>query len=170
MATLSEYGFDPELEAPAALSASVQVTNEHEPSFARIQLSEPRRGFSFESSMVRTGETSECEVAAETAAALRNRKRPRANPLVRKHIGECLKCRGLYPNLVDAFERFDELAPIQWFVLLSHFRATMELGDEQLWSSLRGIGPVKSRSDRLAVKRPSRLNLRRLPVMRRSGP
>jgi hypothetical protein len=95
MATLSEYGFDPELEAPAALSASVQVTNEHEPSFARIQLSEPRRGFSFES-----------------------------------------------------FERFDELALIQWFALRSHFRATMELGDEQLERlMLRGPDDYENREE-----------------------
>ncbi len=45
---------------------------------------------------------------------------------------ECLRCRGLYPDLAAGFERFDEVARTQWFVLVKQLQASMELGDEQL--------------------------------------
>ena len=132
MATLSEYGFNPALDALTATTPTAQAQVVHEPSLARIRLNEPRRGFSLDLSRVLSGEYSECEVTAKSAAALRNLERPPAQSMVRKHVGECLRCRDLYPDLVAAFERFDELALTQWIALLSNFQATMELGDEHL--------------------------------------
>jgi hypothetical protein len=129
MATLSEYGFTPALEALSAPNAIGQVPIETEPSLAPIRLSEPRRGLSI---TALTGPSSECEVTAESATSFRKEEHPPAHPVVRKHIGECLKCSGLYPDLVAAFECFDEAVLFKWFLLLTHLQASMELGDEQL--------------------------------------
>jgi hypothetical protein len=129
MATLSEYGFTPTLEALSAPNAIVQVPIEHEPSLAPIRLTEPRRGLSIRPL---GDDFSECEVTAESAAALRKGEHPPAHPMVRAHIGECLKCRDIYSDLIAAFERFDEVSLFKWSVLLTHLQASMELGDEQL--------------------------------------
>lgn len=129
MATLSEYGFTPTLEALSEQDSNVAVPIEHELSLAPIRLTEPRRGVRIRAP---GGGPSACEVTAESATALRKGEHPSAHPVARKHIGECLKCRGLYPDLVAAFGRFDEVALAEWLVLLTHFQASMELGDEQL--------------------------------------
>jgi hypothetical protein len=130
MATLSKYGFTPALEALTAPNANVQVPIE--PDLAGIRLSEPRRGLSLGSIGTLARRSSECEVTAQIGTALRKGERPPAHPVVRKHIGECLKCRNLYPDLADAFQRFDEMELNKWFILLTDLQASMELGDEQL--------------------------------------
>jgi len=129
MATLSEYGFTPTLEALSAPNATVQVPIEHELSLAPIRLTEPRRGVRIRAP---GGGPSECEVTAQSATALRKGEHPPAHPMVRTHIGECLKCRDLYSDLIAAFERFDEVSLFKWSVLLTHLQASMELGGEQL--------------------------------------
>jgi hypothetical protein len=43
-----------------------------------------------------------------------------------------MKCRDIYPDLVAAYGRFDELALSEWRVLLTDFQACMQLGDTQL--------------------------------------
>jgi hypothetical protein len=132
MVTLREYGFDPTPEALTGASTDVQVAFESDPPLAPIRLSESPRGLFWDSVGFRMRKSSECQVTAESAIALRNGDRPPAHPEVRKHISECPKCRSLYSDLVTAFERFDEVALSQWQVLLKNFQATMELGDEQL--------------------------------------
>lgn len=86
MATLSEYGFAPTLEALIAPSANVQVPVEHEPSLARISLGELRDGNSVEAIRSAGRESSECEVTAKSATVLRSGGHPTANAVVRKHV------------------------------------------------------------------------------------
>jgi hypothetical protein len=131
-ATLSEYGFPPAPKALTAPNANVQVPIEHEPSLGRIRLIEPRRGLTLGYLPALASGSSECELTSEAATALRNGEHPSTHPVVRKHLGECLKCKNLYPDLVGAFERFDEAALFKWFVLLTHFEASLQLEDEQL--------------------------------------
>jgi len=132
MDTLSEYGFAPGLEDRTARAARAQTPVEREPSLGRIRLGDLRRAPSWEDIDVATAKSCECEVTAKTANALRNRLHPPANPSVRGHLAECAKCRGLYPDLAAAFERFDQSALSALSELLTCFEAIMKLEDEHL--------------------------------------
>jgi hypothetical protein len=132
-ATLSEHGFAPALKAPTAPETSALVPIERQPSLARIRLTESRGGPDLAPPSAPTGRPSECEVAAKFVSALREGRCPSAHPMVRKHIGECLNCRDLYPDLISAFERFDNEVLLAWHLLLTTFQESMKLEDEQLF-------------------------------------
>jgi hypothetical protein len=130
-ATLSEHGFDPGLEPPTAPDMSALVPIEQEPSLARTLLGEHRGGLDLD---FLAFFNSACEVTAKSASALREGRPLSARPVVRKHLslGECPNCRDLYPELVAAYDQFDQEVLGGWVKLVKIFQASMDLGDAKL--------------------------------------
>jgi hypothetical protein len=125
---LSEHGFNPPLER-LVMSESTEtgLVRVHSP-FAQMSL---REESNWERLLLLTGKR-ECDLVAEQAAALRERANPTASSTVRKHLKDCLQCRKYYPDLIAAYEHFDQEVLRAWMKLLEIFQISLNLGDADL--------------------------------------
>jgi hypothetical protein len=82
---------------------------------------------------------SNCEIVAASAKEFRNLLFPHATSLVRRHLAECERCRGNYPDLSAAYQRFDLDSLARWTLLLSGLETASHLLDEDLARFLPGL-------------------------------
>jgi hypothetical protein len=120
--TLSEHEFTPMAEPTSA-------THEHEPSFGPVL---HRRGEFNLDEYLFGRQCSDCDATGRLAAEVRDRRHPQPYRLVRQRLNACASCRTNHPDLVSAYERFDEDAEWLWTLLLNIFAATTEIDDEHL--------------------------------------
>jgi hypothetical protein len=135
-ATLSDHGFDPSLEGMNAPDLGIPATTRDELSLAWS----PSSYFDLDGLALISAPGSACEVTSRFAGRMSGGRRPAAHPDVRKHLGECPLCQASYPELTAAFERFDAVAGSIWTTLLDLFKATLELGEENL-KRFHGLEP-----------------------------
>jgi len=107
--------------------------------FSQLSLGEPwyqpsttHRSTVFEALHRVTQQTSDCEMAAQQAAALREKQHPVACSVVREHLGCCLDCQRDHSDLVSAYEHFDAEVLRAWTQLLHLFQTTLRLSDLDL--------------------------------------